>query len=65
MICRYDNRCRHLSDDEIEKNLTQEKSYVIRLKLETRWLEAHDQLFGDVRHDVGNEGDPVLLKSDG
>ena len=65
MYYRYDNRCRYLSADEVEENLSKNVPYVIRLKINVKSSEFSDEIFGNVKHDVGLEGDTVLLKSDG
>lgn len=62
----YNRKCRNLSREEIEENLQNGKSYVIRQKIpldgETTF---HDELYGDIT--VKNEtlDDQILLKSDG
>jgi len=63
---RYDNRCRHLSESKREELLARDVSHVIRLKLEDTSAPFSDLVFGPVAFDVAaQEGDPVLLKTDG
>jgi len=62
---RYDNCCRHLSEDKVEENLSLEKPFVVRFKIEDRFPKFYDELYGNITHNIGSEGDPVLLKSDG
>lgn len=63
---RYDNRCRTLTNDEIQENITSEKPYTIRLKLKPGPMVVDDIVFGKVSYDLSLiEGDPILYKSDG
>ncbi|XP_078488921.1 nondiscriminating glutamyl-tRNA synthetase EARS2, mitochondrial [Ciona intestinalis] len=62
---RYDNRCRELTEFEINSNLDQKVPYVIRLRLKDEFHQIEDALFGKVSHNAHFEGDPVILKSDG
>ena len=63
---RYDNRCRNLTDEEIQRKLKQGQPYVVRFKMDDAMVPVHDMLFGEVKDVVGSiEGDPVLMKSDG
>ncbi|MBQ3671561.1 MAG: glutamate--tRNA ligase [Treponema sp.] len=63
----YDRNCRHLTQDEVKKNLAEGKPYVIRLKVPLEGETTfHDHLLGDItwkNEDISP--DPVLLKSDG
>ncbi|PVD18922.1 hypothetical protein C0Q70_21481 [Pomacea canaliculata] len=62
----YDNRCRHLTKDEVQEKLARKTPYVIRLKLEPTTDPWDDLIKGPVTSNVAEiEGDPVLLKSDG
>ncbi|XP_072034082.1 nondiscriminating glutamyl-tRNA synthetase EARS2, mitochondrial-like [Amphiura filiformis] len=63
-VPRYDNRCRHLSTQQVQEKLHKGMTYTIRFKLDD--ADGFDDIvFG---HNIGTaavEGDPVLLKSDG
>ncbi|MGP1587784.1 MAG: glutamate--tRNA ligase [Treponemataceae bacterium] len=63
----YDRNCRHLTEEEIKKNLEEGKPYVIRLKVPLEGVtKFYDALLGDIEwknEDISP--DPVLLKSDG
>ncbi|KAF0308788.1 putative glutamate--tRNA ligase, mitochondrial [Amphibalanus amphitrite] len=62
---RYDNRCRHLSEEK--RNMLEERgvSHVVRLKLENTDTPFTDLVYGEVTFDVAaQEGDPVLMKAD-
>lgn len=62
----YDKHCLTLSKDEIEKNLKDDISYVVRMKVpENDKITFHDVLLGDVEFDSNLIDDQVLLKSDG
>ncbi|XP_037076492.1 probable glutamate--tRNA ligase, mitochondrial [Pollicipes pollicipes] len=63
---RYDNRCRHLTDDKRRHLLERGVKHVVRLKLEDTAAPFPDLVYGPVAFDVAaQEGDPVLLKADG
>ena len=63
----YDRNCRHLTAEEIEKNLKEGKPYVIRLKVPMEGTTTFtDHILGNIEwknEDISP--DPVLLKSDG
>ncbi len=62
----YDKHCRYLSKEEIEKNLAEKKSYVIRLKIpENTDIIVTDEIRGEIHFDSNLIEDAVLLKSDG
>ncbi|KAK3596712.1 hypothetical protein CHS0354_025010 [Potamilus streckersoni] len=63
----YDNRCRHLTSDQIEEKLAQNTPYVIRFKVVSALKEPlEDLVFGSVTFDPSEaeRGDFVLVKSD-
>ncbi|VDK38652.1 unnamed protein product [Taenia asiatica] len=63
---RYDNRCRNLSNRQIELNLSQNRPYVLRLKMLPTDTVLKDLVFGEIHFsNVDDEGDPVIMKSDG
>ncbi|XP_066585242.1 nondiscriminating glutamyl-tRNA synthetase EARS2, mitochondrial [Prorops nasuta] len=65
-IPKYDNRCRHLSDEEVKEKLNKGVDHCIRFKLSETYDPFQDMIFGTVEHDISiNEGDPVIIKSDG
>ncbi|KAF2889868.1 hypothetical protein ILUMI_16306 [Ignelater luminosus] len=65
-IPKYDNRCRYLSTDEIKSKLDRNESHCIRFKLTPGMETFEDIIYGTITYDVVlNEGDPVILKSDG
>jgi len=63
----YDRRCRNLTKDDIDRNISEGKSYVIRLKIPLEGTTVfQDRLLGTIEwknEDISP--DPVLLKSDG
>lgn len=62
----YDRFCRNLSKTEIEKNLAEGKSHVVRLKVPLDGQTVgHDLIRGEVVFDNNTLQDAVLLKSDG
>ncbi len=62
----YDQCCRHLSQEEIDKNLKEKKPWVIRLKIpKNERIEVIDGIRGKITFDSNNIDDQVLLKSDG
>lgn len=62
----YDGKCRHLSEQTIQKYLREKKPYVIRFKLDDRDIMYNDLTSGKHVSNPGRqEGDFVLIKSDG
>ncbi|PZC77678.1 hypothetical protein B5X24_HaOG203122 [Helicoverpa armigera] len=65
-IPKYDNRCRDLTPDEIKEKMDAGVPHCIRFKLTSDCQFFEDLIFGGIAYDVSlNEGDPVLMKSDG
>eukprot|EP00105_Crassostrea_gigas_P021150 XP_011440191.1 PREDICTED: probable glutamate--tRNA ligase, mitochondrial [Crassostrea gigas] len=66
-IPKYDNKCRHLSETEIQEKIAAKTPYVIRFKLNTEDHEPFtDLVFGHYDVNIADyEGDPVIMKSDG
>ncbi|CAH0600172.1 unnamed protein product [Chrysodeixis includens] len=63
---KYDNRCRSLTPDEIKEKMDSGVASCIRFKLTSDCQYFEDMIFGGIAYDVSlNEGDPVLMKSDG
>ena len=62
----YNRKCRNLSKDEIEKNLKEGRSYVIRQKMPLDGTTTfHDEVYGDITVENSSLDDQILLKSDG
>ncbi|CAG2162308.1 unnamed protein product [Oppiella nova] len=65
-IPKYDNRCRHLSQREIDEKLANGEKFAIRLKLKSGPIGFDDIVFGRLSFDLSAiESDPVIFKSDG
>ncbi|XP_012278507.1 probable glutamate--tRNA ligase, mitochondrial [Orussus abietinus] len=65
-IPKYDNRCRHLTETEINEKLTRGENHCIRFKLSSDVEPFEDMVYGKITYDVTrNEGDPVIIKADG
>ncbi len=63
---RYDRHCRNLSADEVQKNLTENKAYVVRLKVpDNKDIVVRDEIRGEVVFNSNEIDEQVLLKSDG
>ncbi len=63
---KYDGRCRELSKEEIERNIAEGKSYVVRQKMPlTGDITFHDEVFGDITAPADTLDDQVLIKADG
>ncbi|CAH8512201.1 unnamed protein product [Schistosoma margrebowiei] len=63
---RYDNRCRNLSQREIDENLSASRPYVIRFKIDNSPIEVNDIVYGSsVFNSLNSEGDFIIVKSDG
>ncbi|XP_053600862.1 nondiscriminating glutamyl-tRNA synthetase EARS2, mitochondrial [Plodia interpunctella] len=65
-VPKYDNRCRNLTELEVKEKIKNGIPYCIRFKLSSDCQSFEDMIFGGIAYDVSmNEGDPVLMKSDG
>lgn len=65
-IPKYDNKCRHLKKEEVEKRLSREEKSCVRFKLKKDCETFEDMIYGNIAYDVAlHEGDPVIMKSDG
>lgn len=63
---RYDRTCRDLSADEAAKRIAAGEKYVIRHKLPLAGeIIVHDELRGDLKFNIADLDDYVLIKSDG
>jgi glutamyl-tRNA synthetase len=63
---RYDKLCRTLTPEQVSQNLTEEKPFVIRLKIpENTQIVVKDEIRGDVIFNSEEIDEQVLLKSDG
>ncbi|MCR5508994.1 MAG: glutamate--tRNA ligase [Lachnospiraceae bacterium] len=65
-ISVYDKHCLSLSKEEIEKNLSEGKPYVIRQNNPNEGTTTfHDEIYGDITVDNAELDDMILIKSDG
>lgn len=68
-VPRYDNRCRHLTPVQLAERLAKNEQFCIRFKMDavdSQRMQFDDMVFGRMAYDVAeNEGDPVIVKSDG
>ncbi len=65
-IPRYDQRCRHLKNEEVQEQLEKNEPYVIRLKVpQAGETKFNDLIRGEISFQNGLLDDQVLLKSDG
>lgn len=51
-LLRYDNRCRHLREQQVQEKLAQGSPHVIRFRLETGVEPFQDIVFGWTHHEV-------------
>ncbi|HUI91873.1 MAG TPA: glutamate--tRNA ligase [Chitinivibrionales bacterium] len=66
MLTSYDRHCRDLSKEEIQKNLDENKPFVVRLKIpHDRNIVFTDMIRGSIEYKSEVLDDFVLLKSDG
>ncbi|XP_065358917.1 nondiscriminating glutamyl-tRNA synthetase EARS2, mitochondrial [Calliphora vicina] len=64
-IPKYDNKCRHLTEKQINEHLAKQTPFCIRFKLDDYEEPINDLIYGSVHHNVSdNEGDPVIIKTD-
>jgi len=65
-MSKYDNHCRDLSDAEIEKNLSENKRFAIRFKVDdNEEIVFNDLIRGRVSFKSDVIGDFIIIKSDG
>ncbi len=63
---KYDEACRHLSPEEVDKRIKDGESYVIRQKIPKGvCVETHDELRGKIIFKSDDLDDHVLIKSNG
>jgi glutamyl-tRNA synthetase len=63
---KYDKLCLRLSSEDIQKNLSEGKPYVIRLNVPSdKIVSFTDVVFGKISVNTNEVDDQVLLKSDG
>ncbi len=62
----YDRHCRNLDKETVQKNLEEQKPFVIRLKVpDNEEIVFEDLVRGTIKTDSNSIDDQVLLKSDG
>ncbi|HOK34840.1 MAG TPA: glutamate--tRNA ligase [Candidatus Paceibacterota bacterium] len=59
----YSGRCRYLSKEEIKKNLSDNKPYVIRLKMPSSKIKFKDLIRGEIEFDLNLIGDIIIAKN--
>ncbi|XP_063709929.1 nondiscriminating glutamyl-tRNA synthetase EARS2, mitochondrial [Culicoides brevitarsis] len=65
-VPKYDNRCRHLTPVQIAEKLANKDPFCIRFKLESQGESFNDMVYGKIVYFIAqNEGDPIIIKSDG
>ncbi|CAG9858303.1 unnamed protein product [Phyllotreta striolata] len=65
-VPKYDNRCRHLTPEEVRNKIDQGKPSCIRFKISDKDESFDDLIYGRITCNISlNEGDPVILKTDG
>ena len=66
LMLGYDGHCRDISKDEVEKRISNDEEYVIRLRLpENEDISFMDMIRGEITMNTKDLDDQVLLKSDG
>ncbi|KAI5747099.1 hypothetical protein M8J77_010997 [Diaphorina citri] len=66
LVPKYDNKCRNLTQEQIDEKLKENSKYCIRFKLTNHTESWQDLVYGDISYNMfHNEGDPVIIKSDG
>src|SRR3989338_1321558 len=59
---KYSSACCNLSKEDIEKNLKENKPFVIRFKVEPKKVKFNDIIRGELEFDMGLAGDIVIAK---
>lgn len=63
---KYDRHCRHLSPEQVQKNLDAGMPFVIRQKMPTEGTTTfHDVVYGDITVENAELDDQILMKADG
>src|SRR3989344_5093397 len=60
---KYSGVCCNLQKEEIEKNLKDKKSFVVRFKVEPKKVKFQDIIRGELEFDMGLVGDIVIAKN--
>lgn len=64
-VPKYDRHCLGLSKDDINKNVSEGRSFVVRLKIPEGITTFKDEIRGDISYPNKDLDDQVLIKSDG
>lgn len=64
-IVKYDRHCVGLKKEEIDKNLSENKEYVIRQKIKDGSTTFTDEVYGEITIQNEEMEDQILIKSDG
>ncbi|XP_055911743.1 probable glutamate--tRNA ligase, mitochondrial [Eupeodes corollae] len=65
-IPKYDNKCRHLKQSDIQDKLSKGVPFCVRFKLDDYNDPVQDLVYGNVFvNSSKHEGDPIIIKSDG
>ena len=65
-VPKYDNRCRHLTESEVDEKVSAGQPFTVRLKMKEGPIEFNDLVIGPKTLDLSAvESDPVIYKSDG
>ncbi|KAI4453488.1 glutamate--trna ligase [Holotrichia oblita] len=63
---KYDKKCMHLSEEEVERRLKSGETYVIRQNIPAVGVSSYtDLVFGEITVDYKDLEDNILIKSDG
>ncbi|VDK69406.1 unnamed protein product [Litomosoides sigmodontis] len=62
-VPKYDNHCRALTNEEVQKKLENGENYAVRFKFERKEVHFKDQIFGEITQN-SDEGDFILMKTD-
>lgn len=60
-LLRYDNRCRHLQEQQVQQKLAQGVPRVVRFRLEMGVEPFQDIVFGRTHHEVAQVGQRILF----
>ena len=64
-VPKYDRHCLGLTEDEINKNVSEGQPFVVRLKIPEGITTFKDEIRGDISYPNKDLDDQVLMKSDG
>ncbi|XP_050307003.1 probable glutamate--tRNA ligase, mitochondrial [Anthonomus grandis grandis] len=65
-VPKYDNRCRNLTEEDVQSRISKGDPHCYRFKISDKEESFNDLIYGPKSYNISlNEGDPVIMKGDG